>query len=352
MGHNTVAPTTLPDPQRLSYTSDVTFTPVFTTYFPLILKPTAPPATLLVSNQAGPNSLVVDSETVYWANCGTGSSDSPDGTIMALSKSLGISQTLASGLSCPRSLTADSDSLFWLRVQWGEGTGKFAVYRMPKSGGSPVELTTYEAINNYGLAVDETYVYWRENYGVVMRLPKAGGGTPQAAPVPALVFDGPDAYWSNSNGDLIRSDKDGGSAVTLVSGSDLAQLGLSGDSYVHISAIFPKSSDIYFAVAVDNRPGMLGCRDDGTVLMKVPKSGGEYGRGAFVPGLEVLALVTEPFVYFSGGGCLDGIVKGNLNTHIVETVVPWPESASALADDALYVYWADSGNGWIKRVSK
>ncbi len=352
VSHNPVAPTTLHDPQRLSDISDITFTPVFTTYFPLILRLPPPPLTLLASGQARPDSLVVDSQMVYWANCGTGGSNATDGTIMALSKSLGIFQTLASSLTCPSSLTADTDSLFWLNVQWGVGARRFALFRMPKLGGPPVELTTYEAMNNYGLAVDETYVYWRENSGVVMRLPKAGGGIPQAAPVPALVFDGPDAYWVNSNDDLIRSDKDGSSAVTLVNGSDLAQLGFPGNSYVHISAIFPKATDIYFAVAVDNMPGLIGCRDQSIILMKMPKSGGEYEQVAFVPGLEVHALVTEPFVYFSGGGCLDGIVKVNLNTQIVEAVVSWPESASALADDATYVYWADSSNGWIKRVSK
>ncbi len=341
---------TFHDPQRLSHTADITFTPAFTTYLPLILKPTAPPPTFLASGQAHPSDLAVDSQTVYWANCGTYSSVSPDGAIMALSKSQGISQTLASGLSCPTSLTDDTDSLFWLKVQWGVGTGTFALFRMPKSGGPPVELTTYEAIKNYGLAVDETYVYWGENNGVVMKLPKAGGGTPQAAPVPALVFDGPNAYWVNSNDDLLQANKDGSSMVTLVSGSDLAQLGNFEYSVVHIDAIFPKPSGIYFTVNVNNHPGFGSCTDQVTVLMKVPRDGGEYKQVAWAPD-SPLTLVTEPFVYFSGF-CTRGIRKVNLDTQAVENVVWWPESASALADDTMYVYWADSSNGWIKRVDK
>lgn len=343
----TVAQTAHHDPQRVSYTSEITFTPGFTAYVPLIIKPTPPPPTLLVSGQAHPNSLVVDSQMVYWTNCGTGGSD---GTIMALSKSLGISQTLASGLSCPTSLTADTDSLYWLYVQWGAGTGSFALFRMPKSGGPPVELATYEAINNYGLAVDETYVYWRENSGVVMRLPKAGGGTPQAAPVPALVFDGPDAYWVNSNGDLIRSGKDGGSVATLVNGDDLKQLGAFDYSVVYIKAIFPKSSGIYFTVYVNNNPGFSSCTDERILLMKIPRAGGEYEQVAWAPS-NPLTLVAEPFGYFSGF-CAHGLRKVYLDTQNFEIVVWWPESASAMADDVTDVYWADSSNGWIKRVSR
>ena len=84
--------------------------------------------------------------------------------------------------------------------------------------------------------------------------------------------------------------------------------------------------------------------------MKVPRDGGEYRQVAWAPD-SPLTLVTEPFVYFSGF-CTRGIRKVNLDTQAVENVVWWPESASALADDAMYVYWADSSNGWIKRVDK
>jgi len=322
-------------------------------YLPLILKPTVTPTTpptLLASNQAHPDSLVVDSQAVYWANCGTEVRAPTDGTILAFSKSQGISQTLASGLSCPAFLKADTDSLFWSNRQWNAGVvGRFTIFRIPKSGGQPVELASYEAING-SLAVDETYVYWRGYDGVVMRLPKTGGGTPEPAPVPALVFDGPDAYWLNSSMDLIQSGKDGSSAVTLVRGSDLAKLGSLENSRVYITAIFPEPSEIYFTVFVDNYPGWLACRDQFTVLMKISKGGGEYGQVARVAGGAV-TLVTEPFVYFSGY-CTNGILKITLNTQTVETVVGWPESAWALADDAIYVYWADWTNGWIKRVGK
>lgn len=318
-------------------------------YLPLILKPTAPPPILLASGQAHPGSLVVDSQTVYWANCGTEVSAYTDGAIMAHSKSQGISQTLVSGLSCPNELQADTDSLFWLSPRWIPGLSEFTILRLPKSGGQPVELASYTAVNA-SLAVDDTYVYWREYNGVVMRLPKTGGGAPQPAPVPALVFDGPDAYWLNSDGDLIRSGKDGSSAITLVWESDLKKLAGREPSAVYIMQIIPKLSEIYFTVFVDNIPGMLSCTDQATVLMRIPKSGGEYRQVAWVAG-SAMALVTEPFVYFSGN-CTQGILKVTLDNQTVETVVEWPEEASDLADDAVYVYWADFTNGWIKKVVK
>jgi hypothetical protein len=326
-----------------------TVTPQVLVYLPLILK--QPAITLLASGQAHPDSLVADSQTVYWANCGTDVATPTDGSIVALSKSQGISQTLVSGLSCPNLLQSDTDSLFWLNRQWITGGGRFTILRLPKSGGQPVELITYENPSGNGsLALDDTFVYWKEDTGAVNRLPKTGSGMPQPAPVPALVFDGPDAYWLDSHMDLIRSGKDGSSPVTLVRASDLAELGGREYSTVTIMAILPKASDIYLTVFVDDIPGMISCTDQATVVMRIPKEGGEYRHVARAAG-RAIALVTEPFVYLSGD-CTPGILRVNLDSQAVETVVARPESAHALADDAAYVYWADYSNGWIKRASK
>jgi hypothetical protein len=324
--------------------------PPFLAYLPLVLKQSpAQPAVpiLLASGQVHPDSLVVDSQNVYWANCGTDVSDPTDGAILAYSKSLGNSQPLASGLSCPDLLQADSDWLYWINRQWIPGMGQYTVFRMPKSGGAPVDLAAYTGVNG-SLAVDDTYVYWRDYNGVVMRLSKTGQGTPQPAPVPALVFDGPDAYWQNSERDLVRSGKDGSSAVTLVEGSDLDALRGREYSTVSITAIFPKSTEIFFTVFVDNYPGMISCTDQHTVLMRVPKSGGEHVLVAGAAG-RVLALVAEPFAYLSGY-CTQGIIKTDLNSQT--TVATYPESADAFAQDAEYVYWADYSNGWIKGIAK
>jgi hypothetical protein len=321
-------------------------------YLPLVLKrsPSQPAAPiLLASDQVHPDSLVMDSQNVYWTNCGSVAGDPADGEVMVYSKIQGISQPLASGLSCPDLLLADSDSLYWINRQWIPGMGQYTIFRMPKSGGQPVELAAYTGVNG-SLAVDDTYVYWREYSGAVMRLPKTGQGTPQPAPVPALVFDGPDAYWQNGERDLVRSGKDGSSAVTLVEGSDLDALRGREYSTVSITAIYPKSSEIFFTVFVDNYPGMISCTDQHTILMRVPKSGGEHVLAAGAAG-RVLALVAEPFAYLSGY-CTNGILKYDLNSQTHETVATYPESAYSFAQDEEYIYWADFSNGWIKALAR
>ncbi len=311
--------------------------------------PTAMPGpVLLASGQARPDSLVVDSEAVYWTNCGTDRGASTDGAIMAYSKSQGISRPLVSGLSCPSVLQADADSLFWRNHRWTPPES--SIFQLSKSGGQPVELASFaDVIGN--LAVDDTYVYWQGANGVVMRLPKAGGDTPQAAPVPALVFDGPDAYWLNSEGDLIRSSKDGSSAVTLVKKTDLDEYYASARiPEIRMGPIFPKLSEVYIVVHVNYNPGFGSCTDNGTHLLKIPNIGGEFRQVTWVAG-DAAVFVTEPFVFFSGY-CTHGILKVTLDTQTVETVVKWPEEASDLADDAVYVYWVDSTNGLIKKVVK
>lgn len=318
------------------------------TFLPLIFRPPQPPVEILASGQASPSSLISDSPTMYWSNCGSGSNSS-DGAIMAYSKSQATYQPLFSGLSCPGFLAANADDLFWLNRQLLGALYQFTIYRASRAGGQPVEITSFSAING-SLAVDDEYVYWREYDGTVMRLPQTGNGLPQPAPIPAFVFDGPEAYWVNSNGDLIRSAKDGSQATTLVKGSDLAQLAGRQPSAVYIMEIFPQATEIYFTTFVDNYPGMTSCTDQRTVLMVVPKIGGMFQSVASVAG-RARALVAEPYVYFSGN-CSHGIIKINTTTQDQTVVAGWPEAASDLSDDAEYIYWTDSTHGWVKRVGK
>lgn len=318
-------------------------------HIPLVFsKPATSPASpiVLVSGQANPVSLVVDSQWVYWSNCGTDMAAPTDGAILAYSKSQANIISLAPGRSCPNFLSADANALFWVERRWVSGQGEFTVFRLPKKGGQPELLATYLAMNG-SLALDETYVYWRETSEQVMRLPKTGG-SPQPAPVPSLVFDGPDAYWLNSENDLICSDKDGNSTVTLVKGSDLEQLAGREPSAVTIRDIYPRSSDIFFTVYVDNYPGMLSCTDQSTILMKLPKSGGEYVQITRVPG-RVLFFIAEPFYYFSGD-CTPGVTKADLS-HEGE-IATWSGSAKAFADDEASVYWADTTQGEIMAIGK
>ena len=324
--------------------------PPVTLHLPLIFNQTDSSApALLAAGQAHPNGLLVDSGNVYWTNCGTSLGSSTDGAILVYSISQGTFASLLSGRSCPEHLYVEPDALFWLEHRWIDGTGEFSIFRWPISGSQPVELVTYRA-NNGSLSLDDTYVYWMENAGTVMRLPKTGGGTPQAAPVPALFFDGPDAYWLTSAGDLVRSGKDGSSPVTLVRQSDLNGLAGRQPSRVFIMTLFPRSSDLYFTVFIDNYPGMISCTDQRTALMRMPKNGGAFSQVAWAASRAEF-FVTEPFAYSFGGYCIRGLYKINLDSQSVEMVMQG-ESPSALAEDATFIYWVDFDNGWVKRMVK
>ncbi len=152
--------------------------PPVSVYLPLVSNPASPSGPiLLAAGQPHPNGLAVDSENVYWANCGFSLSYSPDGSIMSYSKSQGTTILLLSGLHCPDHLYVEPDALYWLEHTWIDGTGEFSIFRWPWSGGQPVQLASYRAVNG-SLSLDDTFVYWMESSGTVMRLPRTGG-TPQ-----------------------------------------------------------------------------------------------------------------------------------------------------------------------------
>ncbi len=322
--------------------------PGFLTYLPLVSNQVAEPAPLLLaSDQPHPNSLAVDSQNVYWTNCGTDVSAPTDGAVMVYSRSQGVYHPLVTGLPCPAFLQADSDSLFWVEGPVTQGPGVFTIFRLSKRGGQPLELVSYTA--PFGnLALDDAYVYWEEN-GWVMRLPKTGG-TPEPAPVRSMVFDGPDAYWSNAQGELVRSAKDGSSQVTLVTRADLDALAGRQPSNVYILQIFPNLPDLYFTVFVDNYPGWISCTDQNTELMRMPKSGGKF-EYLFSAPRRMSAHVIEPFAYFSAD-CIHPPLQVNLESLAVEPSDAWSELPVAMAADPASVYWVDYTNGWIKRMDR
>lgn len=315
-------------------------------YLPLIHQ-AVPTPEVLPTGLVHPTSLVVDSLKVYWTNGVNQTGDPADGTIMAYSKSLGTMQTLGSDLSWPHLLQADADALYWVNRRWIPGMGVFTIFRMPKSGGQPVELATYQHVNG-SLAVDESYVYWRDYSSAVMRLPKMGGEAPQVAPIPALVFDGPDAYWLS--GGLVRSNKDGSNLVILVKDSDLQHLGGRPYSLVSIMDIFPGPNEIYFSVYVDNNPGMLGCTDQSTILMKVPRNGGAFVALASAAG-RASFFVTRPFAY-TWGDCMTPFQKLDLSHQPAGTVAVIGGMATAMAEDSAFVYGSDTTGTRIVRILK
>jgi hypothetical protein len=230
-------------------------------------------------------------------------------------------------------------------------TGVHNIVSMSKDTGQPVVLFSDETMARL-LTIDETHIYWITKDGQTMRMPKTGG-TPELAPLQSnygAVFDGADAYWSNSDGDLIRSAKDGSAAITLVKASDFASYKV-GERLIQrgLGRVIPGAADsLYFTAFSDGNVGMVSCTDNHTMLMKIAKSGGEYRQIGEMAGSANI-LIREPYAYF-GGACIEGFRRLNLDTQTVEDFVRAGQISSLTADDN-YVYWIElESSGSIYRA--
>jgi hypothetical protein len=92
---------------------------------------------------------------------------------------------------------------------------------VPEDGGAS-KMLRYELTSDRGIAADDTYVYWVNTAGDVMRIP-LGGGTPKALAYSqqssAIAVDATGVYWANGgDGTVMMVPLDGGAPATLVTG--------------------------------------------------------------------------------------------------------------------------------------
>ncbi|MFO0570680.1 MAG: hypothetical protein U0263_33905 [Polyangiaceae bacterium] len=108
-----------------------------------------------------PIGVAVDDQYVYWANAGaTGASQ---GSIARAAKggSGGASTLLASGLPTPWLVALDASTVYFTSYEDG------SVYAVAKTGGPFRKLafghkTSSSSIRGWGIAVDASFVYWRD----------------------------------------------------------------------------------------------------------------------------------------------------------------------------------------------
>jgi hypothetical protein len=128
-------------------------------------------------------------------------------------------------------MTLDVENVYWSVAANG------AIYRVPLAGGDSVMLSS-DRSPSFGLAVDETHVYWTEGFqsflgaplwspnGRVMRAPKGERGETeelaagQRAPWGLMVVNG-NVYWADyGSGSILTVPATGGTPVVLAAGQD------------------------------------------------------------------------------------------------------------------------------------
>ncbi|MEP6946197.1 MAG: DUF5050 domain-containing protein [Acidobacteriota bacterium] len=152
---------------------------------------------------------------------------------------------LADNLDHPNALTADEKNIYFVTggtiASLNEGTS--GVWKMPISGGAPVQLfrgykkdeKTVVLPDAFVMATDGKYVYFSTGY--IYRVPKDGGEAQQitSGSPTEMAIDNERVYWHNFVGEGMRStpaysaDKNGGEAKPLTGAVNISAIAIDGE---------------------------------------------------------------------------------------------------------------------------
>jgi hypothetical protein len=240
---------------------------------------------------------------------------------------------IATGQTHPKFIAVDESNAYF--------TNDSTVMSVPLDGGPPVVLASGQ-ISATGIAVDAANVYWTNLYGgSVRKVPRDGGrlGTlavNQSAPF-AIATNGSIACWTNTGnfGSVVSVALDGGVPITLEgAASDYNPAGIAVDD-----------TNIFWAQSSYLGP-----------VYRVAIDGGASSVLATENGPYLLAL-DESTVYFSvpnGGpantGAIEKVPKDGGASVILATTT-LGQYPGPIAVDQTSVYWVNSGDGSIVRVT-
>lgn len=123
--------------------------------------------TTLVSQEDFASAITVDSTDVYWSG---------GGALKKISKNGGTVTTLDTGAGYR--IVLDSTYVYWIVFDYNTLGGSVEVRKVAKNGGQVFTLARVNTGSNfYGLAVDDTNIYWTDstpatNGGMIKTLPK------------------------------------------------------------------------------------------------------------------------------------------------------------------------------------
>lgn len=300
-------------------------------------------AIVLAADEDSPTTIAIDATDVYW---------NTSGAIRRVPKTGGPVTTVYASVP-GYELAVDDGYVFWFQ---GSATAFKDLVRAPKGGGGDRTTIATLTESGGGLVIDADAVYWIQSDGpnaVLMRLPKAGG----VAPTPlvsqlaigglalgALAVDDGYVYWNRgASGTVQRIAKTGGAVQDVVSGG------------YAVGTAVPDATDVYY---VGYHSGLL----PGDVK-RAPKNGGP--STVLATGLNPvrhLALASDAvyvLVSFESPaepGYVAKVLKSQTGGDALKLVTDTTR-AHALAVDAQYVFWTETGadgarDGQIRRIAR
>jgi hypothetical protein len=294
-------------------------------------KPGAPAVTL-TPHGVGSWSMAVDATDVYWAD--------RNGALVRKVPKLGGKPVALAETQGPVGIALDDAYVYWI----GEG----GMGRVPKKGGAPQVLGPPIPSDTVSfLALDDTFAYWTVSDGTVMRVPKDGSAapvvlltlgpsplSPNGPPTPVGIAVGSDRVFFTASLDK--------ATINELDSGELASIPKAGDAATTLAP----AENTPWAVALDaTTVYWTDNNEDGGAVRSVPLGGGAPAN--VVGGLDSPAnlAVLGDMLYFDAPGnpvFADGgiskVPKQGGAPVIVADNLPGP---TAMALDDVCVYWID-----------
>ncbi len=281
--------------------------------------------------ESSPETIVLDSTSVYWTNYGSGE-------VRRIAKTAGAQATTISSIANtnPWGVAVDSQNVYWTEPNITSGNKNTAVRKAPLTGGPATVLVTDPATPE-AIVTGAGAVYWTE-YASSVRTVSVDGGAPQTFATAsnlvsnALAIDAANLYWS-TNDAVYQAPLAGGTPKTI------------GPS---AAAIAVDATSVYLALNDSLGVGKI---------VSVPIGGGSQTALATGRTGSVVAIAVDSNnVYWIEGsgtiqqGAVAAVPKAGGLTSVLATGLTDP---SAIAVDESGVYFTSlESPGKIERIPK